>query len=292
MSLNEIFLTIAALVPAVIICLYVYHKDRAEKEPLMLLIGLLLGGVAICFPASVIEVILGEVIDVIFFNYGVYIDDSFYFYTNAAYYLYQGATNFIGVALVEEGLKWLVLIIVARNTRHFNSLFDGIIYAVFVSLGFAALENVLYVLEYGLINALVRGIMSVPGHAFFGVIMGYYYSFYHMTRKAHQKETRLKNSGVIRPSAVEFSENSYLVLSILMPVAGHGFYDFCCSVDSWLATISLYVFVAFLYVYCIARIKDMSRFDVSDKNYATYLLYKKYPDLPQYFESINNRNGV
>lgn len=286
MSLNDILLTVAALVPALVLCVYVYIKDRVEKEPLGVLIALLFGGVVICFPAAIIETIADEFLLSFFSGIAEGLDD----YTVLTY-IYVFCSNFFGIALVEEGLKWLVLIIVASNTRHFNSLFDGIIYAVFVSLGFAAFENVLYVLEYGWANAVLRAVLSVPAHAFFGVIMGYYYSFYHITKQAHNIEKQYKSAGILNCYAKEFNESVYLILSIAIPFSAHGFYNFCCSIDSWIATISLLAFVAFLYIYCFGRIKNMSRLDIDDKSYVTFLLYKKYPGLPVILENLKNPNN-
>ena len=287
MSLNEILLTIAALVPAVALCVYVYIKDRVEKEPLGVLILLLFGGVIICLPAAILETIADELLFSLFRT----IANAFNNYAYSMYYSYIFVSNFVGVALIEEGLKWLVLVLVAKNTRHFNSLFDGIIYAVFVSLGFAAFENVLYVLDYGWENALLRGVLSVPAHAFFGVIMGYYYSYYHIIKQAHDREKWYKMNGIIKSYLPEFDERRLLMLSFVVPIAGHGFYDFCCSIDSWIATIALLVFVAFLYVYCFGRIKNMSRRDIDDKSCVTYLLFQKYPELPIILENFKNQNN-
>ena len=73
---------------------------------------------------------------------------------------------------IEEGVKYRVLLRRTWNEPHFNHRFDGVVYGVFVSLGFAAVENVLYVLTSGFSTAVVRAIFSIPGHAMFGVVMG------------------------------------------------------------------------------------------------------------------------
>lgn len=290
LSLNEILLIVAALVPAVALCIYVFKKDRAEKEPFGLLALLLILGAAICFPAGEIEGTLLGFIRSFFTSSGLakVQDGTVYLTSDFTYILYNAAENFIGIALVEEGLKFLVLYFVTRNNKNFNSLFDGIIYSVFVSLGFAAFENVLYVTKYGWINAIMRGVLSVPGHMFFAVLMGYYYTMWNLLKKANGFELQLKRDGLIAQNAPEFDYKSNLTLCLVVPVLAHGFYDFCCSVDYTIATVGLYAFVIFLYIHCFKKIKNMSKIDGDNNSYAAGLLLKKYPFLIEYF---NNRNS-
>ena len=278
LSINEILLICAALLPAIVLCVYIYKKDGVEKEPIHLLLCLLALGCAICYPAAELETIIGKLLTKIFTPYGRMIGGKLYL-ADGPYKIYHACKYFIGVALVEEGLKFLALHFATRKNKNFNSLFDGVIYAVFVSLGFAALENVLYVLRYGWMNAFVRGVLSVPGHMFFGVIMGYYYSLSHMHEKAREQEQILKRAGYISYSGKEFSGKMYLFLSLLIPTVAHGIYDFCCTSNSTLATISFYGFIFFLYIYCFTKISNVSRFDMRDSMCANALMQKKYPHL-------------
>ena len=288
MELNNILLVCAALFPAAALCIYIFKKDRVEKEPIGLLLLLFFLGAVICFPAGKIEAVLFELIDKIFTPFAFEYEGGLY-YTGVTYRMYNACKYFIGVALVEEAFKFLVLLLVTRKNKNFNSLFDGIVYAVFVSLGFAALENVFYVLEYGWINAIMRAIMSVPGHMFFAVLMGYYYSLWHMYEKAKQQERDLKNAGLINKNAIEFSGKTYLVLSLVMPVLAHGLYDYCCTIGTTLATIALYAFVVFLYIYCFKRIKNISKEDMNDTAYSNLLVLRKYPYLIEMLKnSLNN----
>ncbi len=278
MDLNVILLICAALLPAIALCVYVFKKDRVEKEPLGLLLGLFFAGVLICFPAAELETVLFSVIDAIFSNFATEVDGTLYL-SGIAYKIYNACQYFIGVALVEEGLKFAVLLLITRKSKQFNSLFDGIIYAVFVSLGFAAFENVLYVLENGWVNAAMRAVTAVPGHMCFAVLMGYYYSMWHMLEKAKQQERELKRSGVLDINAPEFSGRSQLALSLFVPVMAHGWYDYCCTAGTILSLIALIVFIVVLYLYCFAHIKDMSRNDMPDSTYSSILVFKKYPKL-------------
>lgn len=272
-------LILIALLPAIVLCVYVFKKDRVEKEPIGLLVKLLIFGAISCFPAAYIEIVLEEIINSSFAEQTAMMIQNPYAYTDSASYAYNFVKYFIGVALVEELVKFAVLVMVTRKNKEFNSIFDGIIYSVFVSLGFAALENVLYVLEYGLATAILRAVLSVPGHMFFAVMMGYHYSMWHLTDKAILAERELKAKGYISPYAKEFSSTKSIIMCILVPVLAHGWYDFCCTVDSAWAILALVIFVVFMYVHCFKKIKKMSQNDGLEANYVHYMLERKYPSL-------------
>jgi RsiW-degrading membrane proteinase PrsW (M82 family) len=231
MGLNGFLLLCAALFPAIALCIYVFKKDRVEKEPMGLLLSLFFLGMVICFPAAEIENVLLGFIDSVFLPFGVEVGGEVVL-NNAVYQTYIVCQNFIGIARVEEGLKLLILLWRTSKNKNFNSLFDGVVYAVFVSLGFAALENILYVRQYGWMNALMRGILAVPGHTFFGVLMGYYYSLWHMYEKAGERELQLKQAGLAGNLQKTFSGKRYLALSLLIPTLAHGMYDFSCTSNS------------------------------------------------------------
>ena len=177
---------------------------------------MLFGGVACCYPAAVVEGLLLDIINKgvlqIYVFCGEYVDGKI------IYTVHQLLENFIGIALVEEGLKLWVLLRLTKNNREFNSIFDGIVYAVFVSLGFAAFENVLYVLQYGFSNALMRAVTSVPGHTFFGVMMGYYYSFSHIAVKTAEAEEYLKSIDAIPKTAKTTTKTKSAWLMLVAPM--------------------------------------------------------------------------
>lgn len=278
MELNEILLVCAALLPAIVLGVYVFRKDRVEKEPLGLLLLLILLGFAICYPAAEIESLFSSLLYKIFTPFGKVVNGKLLL-SGTTYKLYHASKYFIGVALVEEGLKFLAMYLATHKNKNFNSLFDGVVYAVFVSLGFAALENILYVRQYGWMNALMRGILAVPGHTFFGVLMGYYYSLWHMYEKAGERELQLKQAGIAGNLQKIFSGKRYLALSLLIPTLAHGMYDFSCTSNSLLATLGFYAFILFLYIYCFGKIKNVSRFDMADSMCANAILQKRYPHL-------------
>lgn len=278
MTLNEILLVCAALLPALILCVYVYKKDKAEKEPFGLLALLLVGGVIICFPAAELEVRLLDFIERFFIGFAQDDGTGVFVLGDIGYKLYIATQNFLGIALVEEGLKLAVLLLITRKSPHFNSLFDGIIYAVFVSLGFAAFENVLYVLENGWLNAIMRGILSVPGHAFFGVIMGYYYSWWHIYKKADENENAFKKMNIIFDGD-RIKHKRFLCLSLFVPVLLHGYYDYCCNIGTLSGTLGLYALVLVLYFYCFAKIRKMSSLDTSSVRVSARVLLLTHPTL-------------
>ncbi len=271
-------LVFAALLPAIILCIYVFKKDRVEKEPVGLLIRLLLFGAACCIPAALMEVTFSGVLEALFTDY-IFIDSrGIEFISDDVFYLYHFLEYFVGVALIEEGCKWFVLLYATKRNKEFNSLFDGLIYAVFISIGFAAFENIFYVLENGWINAIMRGILSVPGHMFFAVLMGYHYSFWHIADKAGTIERQLKAEGIVQ-SRTEISGKRQMILSLLMPVLAHGLYDFCCTLDSGIGVLAFYAFIIVLYVYCFGKIKKMSAADAPQERFVLGMLLKKYPFL-------------
>ena len=279
-----VILFLAAILPAVALGAFVFKKDRVEKEPVPLLLKLFLLGIVSCFPVIAVSSPLCDAIDRLFADI-VYEEGDLIYYTSAsALYAYNASKYFIGVALAEELGKFVFLYFGTRRNQNFNSLFDGIIYSVFVSLGFAAFENVLYVFEGGLSVAIMRAFLSVPGHMFFGVLMGFYYSLWHVTEKAKAWEKKFKDEGAV--TRERLSSGKYLAMAILMPILAHGAYDFCCTINSTLMTILFIVLEIFLYVYCFGKINKISRADGYTHDYAILMLLKEHPHLRDRFTVI------
>ena len=199
------------------------------------------------------------------------------------YYMYLFMENFVCVALVEEGLKRIAVHILTAKNKNFNSLFDGVIYCVFVSLGFAAAENVSYVLQYGFSTAVVRALTAVPGHTCFAVIMGYYYSMWHVQSQAQGIEADLRAKGYLNRGASAFNTRTPNVLSLVFPVLVHGFYDFCCSLDSGFATVLFYGMLIALFVFCFKRVSRVSQDDTSSGKLALGMVFRRYPEVAAAF---------
>lgn len=160
-----VLIFLAAILPAFLLFLYIWKKDP-QKEPTSRLVKAVLWGVGICIPIGFFEMR----IDAAIFGGG---DPSTLFGTTVR--------TFFIAALPEETFKLLALWLVLRKNPFFDEHFDGIVYAVCVGLGFAAIENVAYVLssEEWLTVAISRSLLAVPGHYAFAIVMGYYYSLYH-----------------------------------------------------------------------------------------------------------------
>lgn len=201
-------LLLLAVAPVFIIMLYIYFKDKYEKEPKRLLIyNFLLGAIV----SIVITTVLYTVSDQFISLDG---DNIFHQFIKA----------FFVVALIEEFSKYVIVRYYSQKNKAFNEPYDGIIYAVMVSMGFAATENVFYVLEGGYQTALLRAFTAVPAHATFGVLMGYYMG------------------------KAKFSNNKIALnlTGLLLAIFFHGAYDFFLFIDFipgiWLgAFISLFV---------------------------------------------------
>ena len=217
------FLLLAALVPAAFLMVQVYRLDRIEKEPLGLLLKLVLFGALSGLAAGAIEGALTRVLDV----------------TLGGGMLRLVLENFLAVALVEEACKrWVVLKFAWRHPA-FDYRFDAVVYCVFSALGFAALENILYVAEYGFAVAVSRALLSVPGHCFFAVYMGIYLGQAKMAERAMQR---------YYIELPDESPGQYLRASLLVPALLHGFWDFSLSVGGGLMTVLFYLFVLAFFI--------------------------------------------
>ncbi len=201
-------------------------------------------------------------------------------------HVYEIINNFICIALVEEFFKWLFCFLLTRRNKHFNSLFDGVVYTVFVSLGFAAAENILYVFEGGISTALLRMVTAVPGHCFFGVIMGYFYSRWALENRASKLETHLRAMGVIPAGQPAFNPGKLLALSILMPTLAHGFYDFCATMGYWIYLIAFFLFLILLYIFCFRGVYKLSKKDNQSSYLAMDMVLRRYPNAAAYVSTI------
>lgn len=221
---------LAAVLPAIFLMRYVYRQDRIEKEPPYLLWSLVGRGVLAALAAIVLETIAQTILDIT-----VEPSDPNYVYILA----------FLVVAVMEEGAKFFFLYRRTWNDPNFNYRFDGIVYAVFVSLGFAAFENVKYVFSYGLSVALPRAILAIPGHMSFSVFMGLFYS------RARLCADRGEGAG----TAIN------LIAGYIVAVLLHGFYDSCCMIGTSQSTMVFVAFVAAMYFIVFRLIKHESRVD-------------------------------
>lgn len=221
---------LAALLPALFLMRYIYRKDTVEKEPKGMLVGLVFLGVAAALVAMAFE-FAGKSLLLSFLGE----DDPAYSIVMA----------FLIVAVVEEGAKFLFMLWRTWRDPNFNYRFDGIVYAVFVSLGFAAFENISYVMGYGLTTAIFRALLAIPAHMGFAVFMGYFYARAKLCSDLGNARWRRLNLWA-----------AYLVAVLL-----HGFYDACVLMGTILSTLLFIVFVVVMYIVVIRLVKKESRTD-------------------------------
>ena len=179
--MNEILLVIAIL-PVILLGMYIYKKDK-HKEPKSLLAKLFVSGILSCF-----IVIIVSTIAAIFFPF---INKSHTLMSFIEFCLYI----FVFIALLEEACKWLMSYYIGYKNKEFDEVYDIIVYAVFVALGFAAFENILYVFDFQSIQVgIIRGVLAIPGHVCDGIAMGYYLSLakYHEKKVTKKKKKRIK----------------------------------------------------------------------------------------------------
>lgn len=142
-----------AVAPGIALAIYIYFRDKYDKEPLLALLVSFFLGVLSIIPTIISEVLVAKI---------QLIEQSVFMMA------------FLGVAFIEELWKMFFVMIYAYRKKAFDEPYDGITYCVMVSMGFATAENVLYVLEGGWSVALLRMFTAVPAHATFGIMMGYY----------------------------------------------------------------------------------------------------------------------
>ena len=188
------FLFALALIPVIVLLIFIFVLDRKEKEPIWLLALLFFAGVGTAIPALIVEVPAQLILDAL-----IPYESAF-----KAYFLALAV-----VAPTEEIVKFLALILITWKSKNFDYSYDAIVYAVFVSLGFAGIENIIYVFDSGWGVALLRMFTAVPGHACYAVIMGFFYS-----KAKNASLTNKKLSCII-----------YLALALFIPTTIHGIYD-------------------------------------------------------------------
>lgn len=178
-----------AVAPGLAVFLFIFFRFR-RREPAVSLILSFLMGMATTVPASIAEHALDPYIE-----------------KNVAGILFSA---FLGIALIEEGCKFLVVRFYCYTRKTFDEPLDGIVYGVLVAMGFATVENIYYVTEHGLTVAFLRMFTSVPGHATFGVLMGY---FVGKAKFDPQNRLRLLLTGLAAATLAHGIYDSFLLLS-------------------------------------------------------------------------------
>ena len=226
---QNILIFLLAVAPAIILITYIYLVDIKQREPILQILKGFVYGIISAFVAIFAALFLADT----------------HFYTDTYTNVIEAArTAFFGAALPEEAAKLFMLWLLVRKNKYFDERLDGIVYAVAISMGFAAFENILYLFDnydQWLTIGITRAILSVPGHYAFAVLMGYYYSKVHFGI-----------SNVLKDK----------LMILLAPILVHTIFDwilFTISITSALAILLAIIFIIFvikMHQYVNARIKD------------------------------------
>jgi RsiW-degrading membrane proteinase PrsW (M82 family) len=187
--IQDVLAVIAAIIPGILICWYIYNMDKYEKESRLQLVFTFVIGMAITFPVMLLETHMSEWVSSRYTSLGVIL-----------------FVSFIVVALTEELIKYLALMAYPYQRSFFNEPMDGIVYAVMIGMGFATIENILYASRDGLGTTLIRAFTAVPAHAAFAIMMGYF-------------------TGLGKFAATFRNKYRMLALGFVVPWLVHGLYD-------------------------------------------------------------------
>ncbi|WP_299095241.1 PrsW family glutamic-type intramembrane protease [uncultured Winogradskyella sp.] len=201
-------LILCAVAPIFTIIIYIYFHDKYEKEPVGLLIAnFLFGAIVSILIVTMLYLFTGRFLP---------ITDEYSIWQ-------QFIQAFVVVALSEEFSKYVIVKYFAQPKKAFNEPYDGIIYAVMVSMGFACTENILYVIQGGYGTAILRAFTAVPAHATFGILMGYFMGL------AKFSNNRVKLN----------------IIGLFLAVLFHGAYDFFLFIG-FIPGISIGAFVSLI----------------------------------------------
>ena len=226
--IDNIFLILLAVIPPMIFGFYIYKKDIVEKEPKSLLFKLLIFGFLSSGVALFLEDIGTRLISFIS-------KDSVYY--NIFY-------SFFVIALSEELSKWFFTYHYCWKNKAFDYMYDGIVYAAFVAIGFATVENVFAAISStsDFFSVTMRGVFTVPLHIFMGVISGYYLG---ISKKYNNRGWSLKMK---KP----------FILSIVIPVLIHGLFDYLVYFASKNTIVLSIMLIILLYILCFTIISRIS----------------------------------
>lgn len=224
------FLILISILPVLLVGAFIYKKDK-DREPIGLILKLFIGGVVSIFITYILSDIL-MMISPIFDSETIKNLD----------FVSLFVAVFVGIAFVEEFSKWIVLYVISYNHKEFDQLYDMIVYATFVALGFACFENIFYVLDGGLTTGVVRAFTAVPGHACDGILMGYYLGL--------AKINEVNNNLALK------SKNMWL--SLIIPIIAHGIYDYLLFLNNVIFALIFLLLLIIFFIFILKKIKKIS----------------------------------
>ena len=247
--MNVLISVLVSIIPVLIILAVIYNMSEVKKQPLWLLAILFLGGILSWVMVRYISRFLGNDI----YKSQIEINEAL---GNKGFFL----VSFGIIAIIEEMSKYIVITIMCFKNKYFKNPYDAIMYAVCISLGFAFVENIMYINNYGMGVAISRAIFSIPAHASFGIIMGYYLGVSKLCRDKGEANA----SALTRYSA------------FFIPLIFHGFYDFLLNFNTESIYIIFLIYVIIMYAFVILLLFRLNRVD--DK----WLRHQKNDSIPVY----------
>ncbi len=218
--MERVYLILLAIVPGIILSLFLIIQDRFDREPIRLLLKIFVFGMFATIPTMLAEM-LGQNLNI---------------FSGILGQLFEAI---VVVGFAEEFFKRLVVLRFAYNNEAFNEKLDGIVYCGIAALGFATLENIFYVISYSAYSPniwITRGLLSVPAHMLFGVTMGYYLSL----SKFCTEQAKCR---------------SYYNRSLYIPAMLHGAFDFMLMTNMPLLSLAVLPFTAYLWVTSIIKLR-------------------------------------
>jgi RsiW-degrading membrane proteinase PrsW (M82 family) len=209
----------AAIAPGMALLSYFYLRNHYSSNTVSLVFRTFLIGVLLVFPVMVLQ----------------------YAFTTEGYFTHPFTRAFFLYGFVEEFFKWFLLWVFVYQHATFARRYDGIVYGASLSLGFATLENVFYLIANGLETAFGRALLPVSSHALYGVIMGYY-----LGRAKVEEDKRVK----------------HLTFSLSFPIILHGVYDFILLFFGMYFLVALIPFMFFLWWVALKKVKRANQLDV------------------------------
>ncbi len=229
---------IYSIIPTIIIAIFIYKLDK-HKEPLKLLIELFIGGILSTFIVLLLTISLRLIYpNITIINNSI---SSIRLFINI----------FITIGIIEEFSKWIITYKISYNHKEFDEIFDIIVYSIFVSLGFATLENILYVVdsETVALTAIIRGFLSIPAHTALGIIMG---SFLGLAKISEINKNY-------------YGKKQYLLYSIIIPIELHTIFDFCAISTNKYVSAFFYIYIVILFIFAIIIVRQFTKKNIKMK---------------------------
>lgn len=227
--IQSIITILLIIINILLIMIYIYERDKIEKEPIILIVLMIIMGVISVYLSREAWNIITEKIPEIKEEV---VNKNWY----ARILICYGQ-----IAFIEESIKYIILNLMIYRNKNYNYMYDGIIYSTSISLGFALMEGIEYGIGNGIILSLIRSILTIPMHASYGIIMGYYIS-----KGKKEKESR---------------SMYYRYMALIAPIVIHGTSDYMLSILTNKYQIIYIIYSVMIYIFALKKVNELARFD-------------------------------